>query len=412
MKTALEPFLFQTYDGERGEGVAPAIRFRIKGYPTLIVLDGDGNELVHQLGMSPKEIGKWLKDTAALVRMSETEVKAKLESEPGNLALLHLMANRARSRGDMADLKSWLAKIEARDKSEGRDDAAMAAWEQVGIEMRDVVADKAKTLARSYLERYPAVPGDALALLAASGADRAAVEAAYVKPIEAAKGGRLNLLVYSALGAGAYDAALKAAQRQLELIPDDANSYDTLAEVYNYRGDKETAVQMSKKGLAMKDIPPDLAAGMRQNLARFERGGRDSAIKPSSLDRLLMPRTSLREVTDPVEAAKRQFSHETERLGACSERPEGMSEVWVRIRLGTGNRPEKVEVLEPGAPAALRRCVEEALMGVEVPADNQPSTVVMALGLPKPKPVETEAAAVKTAPGGGGEAKAPGTRAK
>ena len=73
------------------------------------------------------------------------------------------------------------------------------------------------------------------------------------------------------------DDALPHAQRAVELAPNVAPYWDTLAEVHFQRGEKEKAVEVMRKCLAM---PSDRSAYFRQQLRRFEKG--DPRSEPSS----------------------------------------------------------------------------------------------------------------------------------
>src|SRR5262249_49182547 len=161
----------------------------------------------------------------------------------------------------------------------------------------------------------------------------------------------LNQLVYQALGAGAFDAALRAAEKQVKLAPDDPNIYDTLAEVYNYRGDRETALATIDKGLAMKDIPAPLAAAMRDNRARFEKGGKALGVMPPGTLSGPLARSfdgSFRPPVDARFAAQGFFSHEANTIAkACGDKAKGFDEAYVRVTIGANHQIEKVQVIEP-----------------------------------------------------------------
>jgi hypothetical protein len=50
--------------------------------------------------------------------------------------------------------------------------------------------------------------------------------------------------------------------------------------------------------------------------------------------------------------------------------PPGLDEVYVRIAIGTSAHAESVQGLEPAASAAFKRCVDQAVRGVELPRDS------------------------------------------
>lgn len=52
-----ERFISTSFDGEKGDGVMLANQFKIEGYPTLIILDENGNVLNGSIGyLEPKDL--------------------------------------------------------------------------------------------------------------------------------------------------------------------------------------------------------------------------------------------------------------------------------------------------------------------------------------------------------------------
>lgn len=365
--------MFQKYDGERGNGVAAAQRFRITGYPTLIVLDGQGNELMRGGFVGPAKLGTWLEETAASA-VSGKAFAALLKKRPRDLALLTQMAQRARASDDAVAERRWLRKIEAADRSPGRPEAASASWRQAELRVVARLEAEARRAAQAHLRRFPGMPMQALAVLAASGADRKTLEAEYRRVFAAVNDpGQLNGLVYNALGAGAFDAALLGAQKQVKLAPEEANPYDTLAEVHNYRGEKDKAVATEKLGMTKK-VEPELLVAMRENLARFEAGGRTpDARAPSSFDRLFESKMlfTAGDSRDPGAITRRMFDDKKAVISeACSAKAKGLKSALMRLTVGAGAVLSKVEVLEPDATAALKKCMVDAARKLTIPADN------------------------------------------
>jgi hypothetical protein len=357
----------------------------VRGYPTLLVLDARGNELGRQLG-APEKLTEWIGATAGRARLTESELEAQLALHPDDAPLLWLAVARAKARGAGDQVKKALGRIEAADRGKDRADAAKAGWMRAQRELEDGVQKRVVEVTQAYVDRYPAHALEAAGALAAAGADPKLVAAAFLKVAQAAPPGELNTITYAALGAGALDAALEAARRQVAAQPKDPNGYDTLAEVHNYRGERDKALEMEKRGMAMPNLPADLKAAMEANLERFARGGRDPAVRPPGLGNLLSglgPQGGGARVISPVEIAKHYIDRDFPTLGApCGKHAKGMSEAYVRITIGKSARPEKAEVLEPGASAALRKCLEKAMMAIPIPADSPAARLVMPIKLP------------------------------
>jgi len=364
--------------------VPAAARYAVHGYPTLIVLDAEGTELLREQGMSNDHLPGWLKSSAR-ARASDAELSAQIKAHPDDVGVLWLLAQRAHARKDAAAERSWLVRIEAADKSKDKKDAARAAWQRFEADMTDKVQRDVRAQALDYVHKYPGQGGHALGLLAAAGADKKTLDAELARVVAATTDpDALNNLVYESLGMGAHEAALRAAEKQAQLKPEDPNVYDSLAEVYNYRHEKQKAIETEQKGLAMKDVPPDLQAAMRDNIKRFETGGPSHDVRPPS--KLQSPLTLGFDfgppfrMDGPKAVAQRLFSHETAAIAQkCADKGRGLEEAYVRIQVGK-SAVEKVEVLEPGASAAFRKCVDKAIRAVAIPADSQP--VKLTVGLP------------------------------
>jgi hypothetical protein len=307
------------------------------------------------------------------VATSDAAAAEQLKKTPDDVRLLWAMATRAEARHDDAARRRWLLRIEVADKTPVRVEAAEAAWQRLKLDVHDKLDATLRPMLLAFAHAHPSRAGTALALAAEVGADKATVDAELRRAADAATGDELNDLVYFALGAGALDAALYAAERQRKLLPDDTNLLDTLAEVHHYRGEHDRAIALEKEAMARAPGSPTLAA----NLLRFEKRGGDPSPevqKPSLVGDLLpddgggfqMPQTP------PAELAKRQFAHESARVAAACAKswPQELDEAYVRITLGTSPHAEAVEMLEPRAPAAFKRCVAATVKSVAIPADS------------------------------------------
>ena len=376
---AVGAFAVTHYDAERGEGAKAADRYKVLEFPTLIVVDGAGTELSRSSGFDPDKLAPWLRRWSA-VATSDAAAAAELKKSPDDVRLLWAMETRAEARHDDAARRRWLARIEAADKTPARAEAAEAAWQRLKLDVHDKLDGMLRPMLLAYAHAHPSHAGTALALAAQAGADKATIEAEVRRAADASTGDELNNLVYYALAAGALDAALYAAERQRKLTPEDTNLVDTLAEVHHYRGEHDRAIALEKEAMAKAPGSPTLAA----NLARFEKRGSDPSPevqKPSLVGDLLpddgggfqMP------PMPPAELAKRQFAHESLRVAAACGKswPKDLDEAYVRITLGRSSHAEAVELLEPRASAAFKRCVAESVKTIALPADSPPARFVV-----------------------------------
>jgi len=377
IRDSLRGFVFQKYDVDRGEGSKAAATYHVQTFPTLLLIDAAGAELLRSQGYQPGMLKDWL-GKASIAGTSEDQVKAALAKSPNDTQLLWNLVGRARTRGDSAKVRELLARIEAADKSPHHDEAARAAWARLEDDLRGRIQQSLQPLLADYVQKYPAQGGRALKLLAAAGASRDQLEKAFARVINQTDSAALNELVYDALDTGALDAALTAAEKQVHKFPT-ANSYDSLAEVYNYRGDKEHAVATEEKALASHPAPQE-EKPMRANLERFRKGQRlPDATKPTLAS--LFPSERRPMNLPPEFALRRLLQTEAMRVAEpCrSKAPKDVDEIYVRIRVGTTPRIERVELLEPSASPEFRKCIEKAIREIAVPADSQPTTTVVAL---------------------------------
>ena len=165
-----------------------------------------------------------------------------------------------------------------------------------------------------------------------------------------------------------------------KLTPDEANPYDSLAEAHNHRGEKDKAIATAKTGIGKKG-PPELIAGMKDNLKRFETATRTSDLRiPASLDRAFEPRalTTSAAASDPVAITKHMLDDAKPAVTkACSAKAGKLESAVVRITIGKNAVLERVEVLEPSAGKPLQKCLADAVRALKIPADNPAAKVLI-----------------------------------
>jgi len=378
----LEAFVFHKYDAERGEGAVVAAKYAVQGFPTLIVVDDKGTVLERQVGLASDKASGWLATQAKALR-TENELLEQVKKNPGDVDALWLLANRARARGDLAGMRSWLARIESGDPDPRKEEAAAAAWARIESELVEKQQNEVRTAALAFSSRYPLHSQRAIRALAGSGADRATLEKELTRAVEASgENDDLNDLVYLALGVGAFDAALLAGEKQARLVPGDAGVLDSLAEVHNYRGDKDKALETERKALELKDLSPEMKAMLEASMKRFATGAPTTDVKPRPvLASPLEPSAEAAKPKDAAAAALKLYTMSAPMIAStCSAKKKGLDEVYVRIRLGDG-KVAKVEVLEPAAPAGLKKCLDQAVRAVKVPLEQKSTKITLAFAL-------------------------------
>jgi hypothetical protein len=88
-----------------------------------------------------------------------------------------------------------------------------------------------------------------------------------------------------------------------------------------------------------------------------------------------------------ADVARRMYGHESAAVAqACAAKaPAGLDETYVRLHVGTSAHADKIEVLEPRATPAFKRCVEAAVRAIAVPPDSEPAELVVGFKLHPPK---------------------------
>jgi len=113
-------------DAEKGEGVDFAKKFKIAGYPTILFLDGDGNEVDRIYGyVQAKDFMEMMTDYNKGIN-TYTYLQKALETDPGNIDANLKMADKLMALGKDDDARVLLNKIVEVDpqNSSGKTDDA------------------------------------------------------------------------------------------------------------------------------------------------------------------------------------------------------------------------------------------------------------------------------------------------
>ena len=136
------------------------------------------------------------------------------------------------------------------------------------------MAAASRQAAEDYLQIFPAYGLPAVRMLAVSGAPVAELDESLGKVLAAMDDADvatdLNGFAYDALEMGAMNAAREAATRQLKRQPNQANAYDTLAQVHAARGEYDEARKIVRAGLTQAVDDPHLSVILHQTLASIE----------------------------------------------------------------------------------------------------------------------------------------------
>jgi thiol-disulfide isomerase/thioredoxin len=383
VQAALSAYIFQVYDAEHGNGVAAATKYKVNGFPTFLVVDAEGEVHDRKGGLGTSgDFLRWAK-AGQVMALSETQIQARLTKTPNDAQTVFAAArwNLAHDRNDAAlELFERATKADADGKAGVLPDAV---WEHDEL-VRQAAGQKAMSEdAARYLARFPHTERAFGALHRVLAGKPALAPAAAGKLIEQVAEGRkpeeLNDFTYTALAVGAIDEALVLAQRMVK-DSKDASLIDTLAEVYNFRGEKKLALETEDRALAF--AAPGEKSALEANRKRYEAGAKT----PSDVDtykamiaRAGKPSSATKPKDDgptnmpPAFAEMQAFSLAlngvtTDLANKCRDNAGGKDEVYVLFYLkADGGAPSKVVVVDPEAPPSVAGCVNKNVGEASLP---------------------------------------------
>lgn len=246
------------FDAEKDPWIAVAKEFRVRAYPTLLVLGPDGQEVGRYIGyLPPKEFVDVIGAYAA-GKNQLTALEEQLQKNPNdfdllvNTAIIHADAGRAEQAMPLFEKALTLDPGNERKRQDEIYYAMGEAWYGAGN------FNAAKTDYERLVKDFPASDyyNDGMRRLAATEyklGNSANAVTLYWKITEPHQDD------YKALNGFAWfcsqrkiglDQALPAALKAVELSNRDAGILDTLAEVYFAKGDYDNALKIGQEGLA------------------------------------------------------------------------------------------------------------------------------------------------------------------
>ncbi len=98
-------------DAEKGEGIAFKEKYKVEGYPTILFIDGDGNEVDRIYGYYPAAQFKEMMMDYSQKKNTYTDLKAKLEKDPSDVEANFKMADKLLTMDKTDEAKSNYKKI-------------------------------------------------------------------------------------------------------------------------------------------------------------------------------------------------------------------------------------------------------------------------------------------------------------
>jgi thiol-disulfide isomerase/thioredoxin len=378
------------YDAEHGNGIAVAAKYRVNAYPTLLAVDETGAvKLQLQGGPSAKAFVAFLQKGGAIA-MSEAQMMAELKKSPNDPRVAMQAAQWLVGHDRLTEALAKFDAAVAIDKKNAANIASAAAWQAAkirrGLAARKLAGEQTRELVKS----FPGNPEAVTALLAVS-ADLPAAErkTLWIKLADArsSDGNALNDLAYRALAAGELDGALDMANRMKALLAvpgakQDPSMLDTIAEVHNYRREKDLALKFEDQAMALLKIPQQRAQ-FQTNRDRF------AAAEFKPLDDVESEKKNIAAIwrnagsLEPVESKERDddprmaemmmyqttLRNSLKTIGeACRQHAAGLPEAYVRVEGADKAKPAKITVLEPAANKELVNCLTVKLTASPLPS--------------------------------------------
>lgn len=340
-------------------------KYGAPGFPTLIAIGADGQELDRQVGFGGlTALVGWMQEMPARA-LPLDELLGKTKKEPKNGILLVAAAKRLASAGRRAESRAYYTKAAADPKT-----GAVAAWELGRSDLVSGQESARRKLAETMVTKYPTSEQAGVALQYLATIPKpplALIDKTVDRRFPAFKdsAGEMNGLVYVLLRAGALRSAGKVAARLEELSKDNPAQLDTVAEYHHMNGERDKAVAVEGRAIGL--AKGGLLAGLKENLDRFKRGNQEPAadmlavraptLEPQVASSEKRPRTP--PAVKAQNAAMKRIPDECAAVAGNTDR--------VQAYLFTADKPAAPRVLlRPGTPKALGDCVTKLLTSLEV----------------------------------------------
>lgn len=246
------------YDAEKGAGLELAKTYKVRAYPTLIVMGPDGKEIDRHLGFMPpaefvSTIGGFTKGVGTTAALQE-----EIKKDPNNADLLYRLGMKYADAGRSDDATVVLTQAIALDPKDAKGRNAEMLYSIGDANYKDDRFAEAHKYFEKLVKEYEGADWEIDGLERLAGAEyklgnRDAAVATYWKVVEkkpddtSALNGFAWFCAQRKIG---LDKALPTAQKAAELSNRDPGILDTLAEVYFAMGDFDNALKIGEEALA------------------------------------------------------------------------------------------------------------------------------------------------------------------
>jgi thioredoxin 1 len=266
-------------DAEKGEGIELAKKYSVKGYPTVLLIKADGEEIDRLLGYMPPDkflqtLGDYLKGVNTVVAL-----KAELARDPNNPSAQYQLGSKYAMQGDLATATPYFKKMLDLDpKNEHADEASFY------VAMGELRTNRDPSPLKAFADKYPASPYAGSAVMTVANVymkekkfDEAQqqFETYFEKHPDGAQ--EMNNIAWNLAGQKVlldYAATLAGKAVALAKTDDEKAMYlDTQATVEFNRGNASGAISLEEEALGLlKNAPEKSRKEYEATLARFKAG--------------------------------------------------------------------------------------------------------------------------------------------
>jgi thiol-disulfide isomerase/thioredoxin len=366
-QAALAPVHFVRYDVDEQPGTALRERLKVTSFPTLMAVDGEGNEVDRLVGYGRFEpLRAWLEKVPDRA-VGLGELVARAEKARKDLSLQLVAGKRLHGAHRSAEARRFLARAAAATDAQI---AAQATWALGEAEAEALTFPRKRKQAELVAARYPTTAEGlkAFRFLATLPEPPRALVAGVVDKrlaLPAQDPAELEELTLYALRAGATEAAAKASAKLEPLAGSDPRRVGVVAEALHMQGRSAEAVALVEK--ALPTAAGQARSALERDRERYRRGDR----QPSPLLAALGPDPDVHRAESSGMPAWIAVSSKLARKVSedCAPADEPLGEISLFVLSGARKEDLRLIPARP-LPAALVGCIDKAVRAVEVPPDQ------------------------------------------
>ena len=263
-------------DGEKGEGPELMKKFAVPGYPTVILLDKDGNEIDRIVGFGgdKDEYIKTLADYSKGIN-TFTSLVGQLAEAPNNVDLLYKVARKNLERNEDSTAHGLFTQILNLDPADEKGYQGESQYRTSVYQLRrhDNPAPINAFLDEAKATDYLAPAYSRLARYYAKSEMQDKMFATYERGIQALPD-NANFMngyawyIFEKEVAGKYTRGVEVAKMAVEAAPKAHYIWDTLAQLENARGNTSAAIEAIEKAI---ELAPDQAS-YKKLLKEYQNG--------------------------------------------------------------------------------------------------------------------------------------------